>query len=178
MKVASHRHCKCFLCQKAVIKDEMKSLVDSNIQTSPHKQQMGTLERVLINYFIKFNLEKQSELIQWAASEVRKELKNAVWSLTASTAHHEQTHVFSHVDPLHHCRRSVGGFHSQATVRSKPHQLFMLLFIWSPIPTWGCLHALKSHTFTLLTGWKKGTRHKKIWRVCAILQLFQADFAD
>lgn len=78
MKVASHRHCICFLCQKAVIKDEMKSLVDSNIQTSPHKQQMGTLERVLINYFIKFNLEKQSELIQWAESEVRKELKNAV----------------------------------------------------------------------------------------------------
>jgi len=58
MKVASHRH-----CQKAVIKDKMKSLVDSSIQTSPHKQQMGTLGRVLINYFIKFNLEKQSELL-------------------------------------------------------------------------------------------------------------------
>lgn len=41
-----------------------------------------------------------------------------------------------------------------------------VVFMWSPIPRRGSLHALKSPTFTFLTGWKKVTRHKNMVCVC------------
>jgi len=37
----------------------------------------------------------------------------------------------------------------------KTSSTLYVVFMWSPIPTRGSLHALKSPTFTFLTGWKK-----------------------
>lgn len=99
--------------------------------------------------------------------------------LPFSTAHHEQTRFLSRGPPspsLKECRWvSLTG-----NGEIKTSSTLYVVFMWSPIPTRRCLHALKSLTFTLLTGWKKVTRHKNgvCMFVCAILQLFQADFAD
>ncbi len=151
---------------------------------------MRTLEHVLINYFIKcsFNLEKQSSEL---TKKPESDLKNAVWSLTGISMllkasqwavahiqmHTEHSSLHFHRSPwadtrflsrgppsplLDECRwvslTGNGEIQTSSTL--------YVVFMWSPILTRGSLHALKSLTFTLLTGWKKVTRHKNMVCVC------------
>ncbi len=151
---------------------------------------MRTLEHVLINNSIKcsFNLEKQSSEL---TKQPRSELKNYAWSLTGismllkasqwAVAHIQMhiehsslhflsspwadTYFLSRVSPsplLEECRWvSLTG-----NGEIKTSSTLYVVFMWSPIPTRGSLHALKSPTFTFLTGWKKVKRHKNMACVC------------